>query len=127
MGWNDLIEKGIAFRKKMFGKETVDARMTQFGAFGEPLQDVINSWAYGDVWQRTAIPPRIKSLIVVAMNAAAGHPDELRIHLKGAVANGCTVEELQEVVLMVAIYCGIPASNGAHRAAFEILRDAGKL
>jgi 4-carboxymuconolactone decarboxylase len=127
MGWNDLLEKGLAFRKKMFGKETVETRMTQFGAFGEPLQEVINSWAYGDIWQRTAIPPKIKSLIVVAMNAAAGHPAELRIHLKGAIANGCTVEELQEVVLMVAVYCGIPASNEAHRAAFEILRDAGKL
>lgn len=127
MGAQDLTEKGLKFRKEMFGSKTVDERMTQFGAFGEPLQEVINSWAYGDIWQRTAIPPRIKSLIVVAMNAAAGHPAELRIHLKGAIANGCTVEELQEVVLMVGVYCGIPAANEAHRAAFEILRNAGKL
>ena len=90
MGWNDLLEKGLAFRKTMFGKETVETRMNQFGAFGEPLQQVINGWAYGDIWQRGAIPPRIKSLIVVGMNAAAGHPAELRIHLKGAIATSGT-------------------------------------
>lgn len=127
MDSKDLTERGLKFRKQMFGSDTVDKRMNQYGAFGEPLQDVINSWAYGDVWQRSAIPAKTKSLMVVAMNAAAGHPAELRIHLRGALANGCTVEELQEFVLMVGIYCGIPAANEAMRAAFEILRDEGKL
>jgi 4-carboxymuconolactone decarboxylase len=127
MDSKDRAETGLKFRKQMFGGDTVDKRMTAFGAFGEPLQDVINGWAYGDVWQRTAIPARTKSLIVVAMNAAAGHPAELRIHLRGALANGCTVEELQEIVLMVGVYCGIPAANEAMRAAHEILREAGKL
>lgn len=127
MGSKNSTERGLKFRKQMFGGDTVDKRMTQYGAFGEPLQEVINSWAYGDIWQRTAIPPKTKSLIVVAMNAAAGHPAELRIHLRGALANGVTVEELQELVLMVGVYCGIPAANEALRAAFEILRDEGKL
>jgi 4-carboxymuconolactone decarboxylase len=119
--------KGLEFRKKMFGGDTVDKRMTQFGDFGAPLQEVINTWAYGDVWQRNAIPARTKSLIVVAMNAAMGHPAELRIHLRGALTNGCMVEELQEIVLMVGVYAGIPAANETMRAAFEILREAGKL
>ena len=127
MDSKDLAEKGLKFRKQMFGDDAVDKRMAAFGTFGEPLQGIINTLAYGDIWQRTAIPLRVKSLIVVGMTAAAGHAAELRVHLKGALANGCTVEELQELVLLVGVYCGIPASNEAHRAAFEVLTEAGKL
>jgi 4-carboxymuconolactone decarboxylase len=127
MDSNELAEKGLRFRQEMFGRDAVEKRMSAFGAFGEPLQEIINALAYGDIWQRRAIPPKVKSLIVVGMTAAAGHAAELRVHLKGALANGCTVQELQELVLLVAVYCGIPASNEAHRAAFEVLKEAGKV
>jgi 4-carboxymuconolactone decarboxylase len=97
--------------------------MNAFGDFGKPLQHIINAYAYGDVWQRSALPPAVKSLAMVAMMAAAGHPNELRVHLKGALKNGCTAEQIQEVLLLLALYCGIPAANEAHRIATDVLRE----
>jgi len=122
---DDLYEKGLKLRREMFGAEAVDKRMKSFGAFGEPLQNIINAYAYGDVWSRSALPLATKSLAMVAMMAAAGRANELAVHLKGAVKNGCTAEQIQEILLLVAMYCGIPAANEAHRVAVEVLREAG--
>ena len=119
-------ERGLALRTEMFGREAVEKRMNAFGDFGKPLQHIINAYAYGDVWQRTALPPSTKSLAMVAMMAAAGHPNELRVHLKGAIKNGCKPDEIQEILLLVAMYCGIPAANEAHRIAAEELGVAPK-
>jgi 4-carboxymuconolactone decarboxylase len=124
---NDQHERGLKLRIEMFGREAVEKRASAFGDFGKPLQHIINAYAYGDVWQRSALPPAIKSLTMVAMMAAAGHPNELRVHLKGALKNGCTVEQIQEVLLLLALYCGIPAANEAHRIAAEVLREEGLL
>ncbi len=117
-------ERGLALRTEMFGREAVESRMSAFGDFGKPLQHVINAYAYGDVWQRSALPLGTKSLAMVAMMAAAGHTNELRVHLKGALKNGCSVEQIQEILLLVTLYCGIPAANEAHRVAAEVLREA---
>jgi 4-carboxymuconolactone decarboxylase len=123
----ELHDKGLKLRTDMFGREAVEKRMQAFGDFGKPLQHIINAYAYGDVWSRTALSPAIKSLVMVAMMAAAGHGNELRVHLNGAVKNGCSAEEIQEVLLLLTLYCGIPASNEAHRVAAEVLREHGKL
>ena len=90
----ELYERGLKLRVEMFGREAVDKRMNAFGDFGKPLQHIINAYAYGDVWQRSALPPAVKSLTMVAMMAAAGYQNELRVHLKGAVKNGCTAEQI---------------------------------
>ena len=119
----DLYERGLKLRVAMFGREAVDKRMNAFGDFGKPLQHIINAYAYGDVWQRAALPAATKSLVMVAMMAAAGHPNELRVHLKGAVQNGCTEAQIQEVLLLLTMYCGIPAANEAHRIAAEVLSE----
>ncbi len=116
-------DKGLALRVKMFGREAVEKRSTAFGDFGKPLQHIINAYAYGDVWSRSALPPATKSLAMIAMMAAAGHANELRVHLKGAVKNGCKAEEIQEILLLLTLYCGIPAANEAHRIAVEVLRE----
>ena len=109
----------------MFGDEAVDKRMKAFGAFGEPLQHIINAYAYGDVWSRSALPLATKSLAMVAMMAGAGRTNELRVHVKGALTNGCTAEQIQDILLLVAMYCGIPAANEAHRIAVDVLRETG--
>ena len=127
MDTQDLHDRGLKLRREMFGREAVEKRMNAFGAFGQPLQHIINAYAYGDVWSRTALPPATKSLAMIAMMAAAGHQNELRVHLKGAIKNGCKPEEIQEVLLLLALYCGIPASNEAHRIATEVLREEGKM
>ncbi|HXZ46861.1 MAG TPA: carboxymuconolactone decarboxylase family protein [Pseudolabrys sp.] len=119
----DLYERGLKLRVAMFGREAVDKRMNAFGEFGKPLQHIINAYAYGDVWQRAALPTATKSLVMVAMMAAAGHPNELRVHLKGAVKNGSTEAQIQEVLLLLTMYCGIPAANEAHRIAAEVLNE----
>ena len=116
-------DRGLALRTAMFGREAVEKRSNAFGEFGKPLQHIINAYAYGDIWSRSALPPAAKSIVMVAMMAAAGHQNELRVHLKGAIKNGCKPEEIQEVLLLLALYCGIPAANEAHRIAAEVLRE----
>ena len=125
MDTRELSEKGLRIRTAMFGSEAVEQRMNAFGAFGEPLQDMINTYAYGDVWSRPALPMATKSLAVVAMLAAMGRANELRVHLKGALSNGVTAAQLQELLLLAGIYCGIPLANEAHRVAVEVLRESG--
>ncbi|MGB6935555.1 MAG: carboxymuconolactone decarboxylase family protein [Xanthobacteraceae bacterium] len=122
MNEEDLHERGLKLRIEMFGREAVDKRMSAFGEFGKPLQHIINAYAYGDVWSRTALPLPIKSLVMIAMLAAVGHDKELAVHINGALKNGCTPAQIQEVLLLLALYCGIPAANEAHQIATDILR-----
>ena len=125
MDTHDLSDKGLKLRREMFGEDAVEQRMKAFGKFGEPLQTIINAYAYGDVWSRPALPLATKSLAMVAMMAAAGRQNELRVHVKGALTNGCTAEQIQEILLLLAMYCGIPLANEAHRVAFDVLRESG--
>jgi 4-carboxymuconolactone decarboxylase len=118
----DQHDRGLKLRIEMFGREAVDKRMNAFGEFGKPLQHMINAYAYGDVWSRTALPLATKSLVMIAMLAAAGHDKELAVHINGALKNGCTPAQIQEVLLLLALYCGIPAANEAHQIATDILR-----
>jgi len=118
----ELHARGLQLRRDMFGAD-VDKRAGALGEFGAPLQHIINAYAYGDVWSRDGLPLATKSLAMIAMMAAAGKPAELRVHLKGALKNGCTPEEIREILLLVALYCGIPAGNEAHKAAVEVMAD----
>ena len=102
MDTRELEARGLKLRREMFGDEAVDKRMNAFGEFGAPLQTVINAYAYGDIWSRTALPLATKSLAMIGMMAAAGRANELRVHLKGALKNGCTPEEIREILLLVA-------------------------
>ena len=120
MDIRELYERGLKLRKKMFGADTVDKRMQSLGEFGVPLQQMINAYAYGDVWSRDGLTPRQRSLVVLGINAATGHPNEFRVHVKGALANGCTLEEIQGVLLLGAGDSGIPAALEAHHIALEV-------
>ena len=124
MDTKDLAEKGLKLRKELFGDASVEQRVNALGSFGEPLQHIINAYAYGDVWSRPGLSLGVKSL---AMMAAANRPAELRVHLKGALKNGCTPDEIREVLLLVALYCGIPTANEAHRAAMDVLAEEKKI
>ncbi len=123
MSDKDMQQAGLTIRKEMFGAEVVDKRMTSAGEFGAPLQRMINQYAYGEIWGREALPRKTRSLLVLAMMCAANRPHELLIHLRGAITNGCTREEIREVLLQVAIYCGIPASLDAHTIAMEVFAE----
>jgi 4-carboxymuconolactone decarboxylase len=123
MDTQDLYDRGLKLRKELFGAQSVESRVNALGEFGAPLQHIINAYAYGDVWSRPGLPLTTKSLAMIAMMAAAGRAAELRVHLKGALTNGCTPEEIREILLLVALYCGIPAANEAHKAAVEVMRE----
>jgi 4-carboxymuconolactone decarboxylase len=123
MNEEDLHARGLKLRIDMFGREAVEKRMSAFGEFGKPLQHIINAYAYGDVWSRSALPAATKSLVMIAMMAASGYEKELGVHIRGALKNGCNAEQIQEVLLLLALYCGIPAANEAHRIAADILRE----
>ena len=124
MSDQDMHQKGMNIRKSMFGAEVVDKRMASAGEFGAPLQKLINQYAYGEIWGREALSRKMRSLLVLGMMCAANRPHELRIHLRGAITNGCTQDEIREVLLQVAIYCGIPASLDAHNIAMEVFAEA---
>jgi len=118
-----LYERGLKLRRKMFGGKAVDERMNALGKFGGPLQNIVNAYAYGDVWSRPALPLKTKSLAMLGITAALNRPQEFRVHVNGALKNGCTADEIREILLLVALYCGIPAANEAHRIAYEILNE----
>jgi 4-carboxymuconolactone decarboxylase len=123
MDLKDLYARGLALRQKMFGTAAVEKRMQAFGEFGAPLQHIINAYAYGDVWSRKELPDATRSLAMIGITAAINRPAELRVHVQGALANGCTPEQIREVLLLVTMYCGIPAANDAHRVAYEVIQE----
>src|SRR6201988_1672164 len=108
MDTRDLHDKGLKLRREMFGRDAVEQRTTAFGAFGEPLKNMINAYAYVDVWSRPALPLKTKSLAAIAMTAAIGRVNELRVHVNGALVNGGSADEIPAILLPVALYCGIP-------------------
>jgi 4-carboxymuconolactone decarboxylase len=122
MDTRELYERGLKLRKELFGGEAVDRRMQEFGEFGAPLQQIINAYIYGDVWSRTGLSRKQRSLAMLGITAASNHANEFRVHVQGAVANGCTQEEIREVLLLVAMYCGVPTAIDAHRIALEVFK-----
>jgi 4-carboxymuconolactone decarboxylase len=119
-----MYARGLRRRKAMFGEADVEQRMAAAGEFGAPLQNVINAYVYGDIWERRGLSDEIRSLVMLAITAASSKPAEFRVHAKGALANGCTREQVQDVLLLVAMYCGVPAAIEATRIAAEIFGEA---
>ena len=92
--------RGLRRRKAMFGEADVEQRMAASGEFGAPLQNIINAYVYGDVWERSGLSDAIRSLVMLGITAASNRPAEFRVHAKGALANGCTREQVQDLSLI---------------------------
>lgn len=107
---DELFERGRALRRAMFGVAGTDQELEATTELDEKLQEMITRYCFGDVWQRDGLSRRERSLITVAMLIALGRPHEVRIHLRGGLANGLTVEELREVIVQSTMYCGLPAA-----------------
>ncbi|MDP1565004.1 MAG: carboxymuconolactone decarboxylase family protein [Polaromonas sp.] len=114
-------EKGQATRKQVMGEEFVANALGNVTDFSRPIQEHITARAWGDVWQRPGLDLRTRSLITVAMLTALGKQHELKGHLRGALNNGATPAELQEVLLHAAVYCGVPTAVDAFRTAAEVV------
>ena len=114
-------EKGLAMRKQVMGDEFVANALAGVTDFTRPIQEHITAKAWGDVWQRPGLDLKTRSLITVAMLTALGKQHELKGHLRGALNNGATPAELQEVLLHAAVYCGVPTAVEAFRVAAEVV------
>lgn len=114
-------DKGLATRRQVMGDDYVDAALARATPFTMPIQEHISRAAWGDVWQRPGLDRRTRSLVTVAMLTALGKQHELKGHVRGALNNGATVQEIQEVLLHATIYCGVPAAVDAFRTAAEVI------
>jgi 4-carboxymuconolactone decarboxylase len=114
-------EQGLATRKAVMGEDFVATALGNATAFTQPIQEHITRAAWGDVWQRPGLDLKTRSLITVAMLTALGKQNELKGHVRGALNNGVSVQELQEVLLHATIYCGVPAAAEAFRTANEVV------
>ncbi|MDO9481813.1 MAG: 4-carboxymuconolactone decarboxylase [Hydrogenophaga sp.] len=117
---DDQYRTGLATRREVMGDPFVDRALAGTTPFTQPIQDHISRAAWGDVWQRDGLDRKTRSLITVAMLTALGKQHELKGHVRGALNNGATVQEIQEVLLHAAVYCGVPASVEAFRTAAEV-------
>lgn len=117
-------EAGLATRKQVMGEEFVARAFAGVTDFTAPLQQHITRAAWGDVWQRPGLDLKTRSLITVAMLTALGKQNELKGHVRGALNNGATVQEIQEVLLHATIYCGVPTAVEAFRSAAEVVGEA---
>ena len=113
--------RGMAVRREVLGDEYVDKAINSATDFTKPLQDLVTENCWGEVWTRNAIPKKTRSLITIATLAALKLPTELKAHVRGALRNGCTVEEIREVLLHATVYCGVPAGVDAFRAAKDVI------
>ena len=119
-------EQGIRVRREVLGDAHVDATLKNRTEFNEGIQDLITRYAWGEIWSRPGLPKQTRSMLTLAMMIALNRADEFRLHLRGALNNGVSREEIQEVLLQTAIYCGVPAANAAFHIAQEVLAQAGK-
>ncbi len=118
---DELYEQGLEVRRAMFGSAGAEQQTENTRAINDKLQEIVTRWCFGDMWTRPGLDRRIRSMITVAMLLAMGREFELNIHIRGALANGVTEEELREISLHAILYCGIPAANEGLRTLDAIL------
>jgi 4-carboxymuconolactone decarboxylase len=119
-----IYDKGLATRKAVLGADYVDAALQKATDFTRPLQDLVTRHAWGNTWQRDGIDLKTRSIVTVSMLVALGRMHELKIHVRGALNNGVTKAELQEIFMHASVYCGFPAAVDAFRTASEVVDAA---
>lgn len=117
----DKFEQGLAIRRQVLGADYVDNAINNATDFTRPMQELVTTYCWGEVWGRDTLPLKTRSLINLAMITALNRPHELKLHVRGALNNGCSEEEIREVLLQTAIYCGVPAAIDAFRTAKEVI------
>jgi 4-carboxymuconolactone decarboxylase len=123
MDETDRHAKGMKVRRAVLGDSHVDRAERSKTALDEEFQSFITRYAWGEIWDRPGLPRHTRSLLTIGLMVALNRDEELQLHLRAAANNGVTAEEIREVLLHCAVYCGVPAANAAFRAAKEILRS----
>ena len=126
MDEKDLHKPGLAVRRKVLGEHYVNDSIAKADAFMAPLQEYLTEHCWGAVWTRPGLDPRTRSMLNLAMLTALNRPHELRIHLRGAIRNGVTAQEMQEIFLQCGVYCGAPAALESFKIAKEVLAEEAK-
>jgi 4-carboxymuconolactone decarboxylase len=118
-----LFDQGLATRREVLGAPYVDAAIANATDFNIDMQEMVTQYCWGDVWNRPGLDRRTRSLLNLAMLTALNRPHELKLHVRGALNNGVTQDEIKEVFLQAAIYCGVPAAIDSFRTAAEVFKD----
>lgn len=121
----DMFDKGFEIRKAVLGAEFVEKSFASADDFNRPMQELVTEYCWGAVWGRETLDRKTRSMLNLAMLASLNRPHELNMHVKGAIRNGVTKDEIREVLLQVAIYAGVPAGVDAFRNAREALQEIG--
>ena len=120
---NEKFKKGLEIRKSVLGAEYVNNSIDNATDFNKPLQQLVTEYCWGDVWARPGLDKKTRSMLNLAMLTALNRPHELKLHLKGALTNGVTKEEISEILLQTAIYCGVPAAVDSFRTANQVFAE----
>jgi 4-carboxymuconolactone decarboxylase len=121
----ELFDRGLATRREVLGTEYVDASIKSADDFNMPMQELVTQYCWGDIWNRPGLERRTRSFLNLAMITALNRPHELKLHVRGAINNGLTKDEIKEVFLQAAIYCGVPAAIDSFRTAKEVFKEMG--
>jgi 4-carboxymuconolactone decarboxylase len=121
----ELFENGLKTRREVLGAEYVDNAIKNADEFTMPMQELVTQYCWGDIWNRPGLDRRTRSFLNLAMITALNRPHELKLHVRGAINNGLTKDEIKEVFLQTAIYCGVPAAIDAFRVAKEAFKEMG--
>jgi len=124
---SELFQKGLAVRSEVLGADYVKKSLESADEFMMAFQNITTEMCWGYAWTRPGLDRRTRSIVNLAMLTALGKPNELKLHVRGALTNGLTVEEIKEILLHATVYCGIPAGLEAFKAAHEVLKAEGAL
>ena len=122
---DELYEKGLASRKKVLSSEYVDKAINKADSFNKEFQELITKYCWGEIWTKTTLTDKQRSMNNLCMLSALNKWHEFSIHFRGAIKNGCTLEELKDVLLQITVYCGVPCGVEAFRHAREIIEEDG--
>jgi 4-carboxymuconolactone decarboxylase len=120
---SEIFETGVQIRREVLGSEYVDRSLAAANDFSAPIQQLVTEYCWGAVWGRPGLERKTRSMLNIAMLSALNRGQELKLHLRGAMRNGVTRDELREIIMQVAIYCGVPACVEATRIAQEVFRE----
>jgi 4-carboxymuconolactone decarboxylase len=123
MDEKERYQKGLKTRREILGKEHVDRAQANLSEFNAPFQEFITRYAWGEIWERAGLTRRERSMITLAMLVALNREPEFRMHIRAALNNGVTTEEIREVLIHAGIYCGLPAANAAIHAAEQVINE----
>jgi 4-carboxymuconolactone decarboxylase len=119
----ELFDKGLKVRREVLGSEYVDNAIKNADDFSRPLQEFVTEYCWGELWNRPGLDRKSRSMLNLAMLAALNRPHEIKLHIRGAINNGMTKDEIKEVFLQVGVYCGVPAAVDAFRSAREVFAE----